>query len=579
MQGGLLIENYKNAIIRDNLSFFNGLGVFLFMKSNKFNSSSNNLGDVWKRLAEFERSLKRIESSLLDEINSKATDDEKIAKQASKMTSEYRNRALEAKDTAETTLNEIQGIKEKGISIKEEMANFKEASSLLKDNSNQEYLSCQKIHESLSELHENTVAETSKYSIEIQSNAEKASSLLVNIEEDINSLRTVIDENSSIQDDIEEYRSKVNEAESNLKKIKDQLSTAISTTKDLTSLYDEVFGYEHTDDETEESYFVDGLKGQLDKAYSELETSLSNIKKDIVEFKENIENDFESSHETYQNQLNELIDKQAEQYNDWVEDKDTSYQTELGKHIKEYESLKQKVKSLLPGALTAGLSYAYTNKKDEELQALAGYNRSFNYALLGLLFVSFIPFAINAYLVTLGDPLREVIGKTPELVLSILPIYTPFLWLAYSSGKKANLSKRLIEEYTHKEVLNKTVEGLSQQIESLDNDTVSSELRVKLLYNILETSSENPGKLISDYNTSDHPLMDALEKSSKLTKSINSLSKVPGLGQIVKMMESKKDELLAKESKDIEASLNGFNVNEKEKDESCSETNKNKLDA
>ena len=134
----------------------------------------------------------------------------------------------------------------------------------------------------------------------------------------------------------------------------------------------------------------------------------------------------------------------------------------------------------------------------------------------------------------------------PRLVLSIIPLYIPVLWVAVSSNRKMNLSKRLIEEYTHKEVLSKTFEGLATQIQNLDDSEISTELKTRLLYNILEVSSENPGKLISDYNKSDHPLMDALDKSMKLTNSIDYLTKIPGMSKLVEVLDSKSKEIVEK---------------------------------
>lgn len=69
-----------------------------------------------------------------------------------------------------------------------------------------------------------------------------------------------------------------------------------------------------------------------------------------------------------------------------------------------------------------------------------------------------------------------------------------------------------------------------------------------MLYNILEVSSENPGKLISNYDKSDHPLMDALDKSVKLHNSIDYLSKIPGMSKLVDVLNKRADELLDKTS-------------------------------
>lgn len=114
------------------------------------------------------------------------------------------------------------------------------------------------------------------------------------------------------------------------------------------------------------------------------------------------------------------------------------------------------------------------------------------------------------------------------------------------------MSKRLIEEYTHKAVLGGTFSGLSNQIESLPRDSlVRDELRTKLLFNLLQVSSENPGKLITDYNKSDHPLMDALENSAKLSGSIETLSKLPGFSAIAKKLAARTEELISNETKKV----------------------------
>src|SRR5690606_38175611 len=134
------------------------------------------------------------------------------------------------------------------------------------------------------------------------------------------------------------------------------------------------------------------------------------------------------------------------------------------------------------------------------------------YLLIG---VSFIPLIVSIVFLSMGIDLIEVIRRIPRLVLAIIPMYIPVLWLAYSANKKLNLSKRLIEEYAHKEVLSRTYEGLSTQIASIQNPEQSEELKFRLLANFLQVSSENPGKLISNYEASDHPIMEALEQSYK----------------------------------------------------------------
>jgi hypothetical protein len=221
---------------------------------------------------------------------------------------------------------------------------------------------------------------------------------------------------------------------------------------------------------------------------------------------------------------------------------------------------------LLPRALTAGLSAAYDEKKAEEEVSLKNYENSFQRAVIGLVAISLIPFLINVYLfLGLKLELLTIISDTPKLLFSIIPLYFPVLWIAYSSNKKMNLSKRLIEEYTHKGVLSKTFEGLSKQIDGVDEKVVSNELRTQLLFNLLSVNSENPGKLISDYNTSDHPLIDALNKSSKLAIAVEKLANIPGFSKLASNLEKRSKKILKKEDERITSVLS--DLDDKDKDE------------
>ena len=113
-------------------------------------------------------------------------------------------------------------------------------------------------------------------------------------------------------------------------------------------------------------------------------------------------------------------------------------------------------------------------------------------------------------------------------------------------------------------MLSKTFEGLSKQIENIEDKELSSELKIKLLHNILSVSSENPGKLISNYNTADHPLMDALEKSAKLNDAIDSISKIPGLSKLSKILEGRAEKINKIEEEKTSSGLEDIEISNKE---------------
>lgn len=296
--------------------------------------------------------------------------------------------------------------------------------------------------------------------------------------------------------------------------------------KEIDKLYYEIIGFTDEDAEGKEIE-VKGLKDKLNDSYSELELKLTETEKRLIE----------------------LEAKEIKSFNDFSAEKKTEFSALTNQWKSEYDRVLSRIETLLPRALTTGLSYAYSEKKQAEEEDSKKHLKSFNLAIWGLIAVSLIPFSISVYSLLQNDALEIVIMRVPRIVLSILPLYLPVLWVAYSANRKMNLAKRLIEEYSHKEVLSKTFEGLSKQINSLDDKDVSNDLKLKLLYNILEVNSENPGKLISDYNKSDHPLMDALEKSVKLSNAVTKLSKIPGFTKLASTLERRSQEILKEESR------------------------------
>lgn len=62
----------------------------------------------------------------------------------------------------------------------------------------------------------------------------------------------------------------------------------------------------------------------------------------------------------------------------------------------------------------------------------------------------------------------------------------------------------------------KTYEGLASQIQKLNNDEISIELRNKLIENTLNASSDNPSKYITNYNKCDNPITEILNNKNFL---------------------------------------------------------------
>lgn len=338
------------------------------------------------------------------------------------------------------------------------------------------------------------------------------------------------EEYPDLDDKLGEISNFISNIENNLNKSKTTLNSINNRKKEIEEFYENIFGYTDTDENGEE-IFIEGKKELLEELYSNLETEIELSKEKISKINEDYKNKYSSFESTYKSK---------------------------------YESIIQEIGKLLPNALTAGLSAAFSQKKKVEEELSEKLQKRFSRGITYLICVSIIPFVISIYYLIEGHQLDESLLKLPRLVLAIIPMYIPVLWFTYSSNKRLNLSKRLIEEYSHKEVLSKTYEGLSTQIANIEDEEQSEELRFKLLSTFLQVASENPGKLISNYNTSDHPFMEALEQSYKFQIAIDKLEGIPGMGKIIAILEKKAKKKIEEKEEAINNVLSNVSVDNNE---------------
>lgn len=441
-------------------------------------------------------------------VNSRAVDSDTVAR--------------EAAERAVSSANEIRSITEEISSI----------FSHLKDSRDDFMSQISEFQESISQ------AETLKRSLDsrissIESEQEKIAEIRGNVASLSNEIQDknseidgYLEESKSFPDAVVQTKSVFEEINGLHEKIKNLLNHSIKKKSEIDDLHKEIYGEDiSAEGENDQVEHVDGLRDELNSSYDEIERKVGELRT------------------TLSKQISEIESEHAQR----MTHKEGEFDALIESSKNSVREVDEELRNLLPGAMAAGLSAAYEKKKEDELLVLNGANTRFGFAILWMVLVSIIPFAVDVYLIGVqGKELVDVLKETPSLVISILPLYFPILWMAYSANKKSNLSKRLIEEYTHKSVLGKTFSGLSHHIESLPHQSdVKEDLRIRLLYNVLQVSAENPGKLISNYEKSDHPLMDALENSAKLSSSVDSLARIPGFAALARKLSSKGDQILA----------------------------------
>lgn len=321
---------------------------------------------------------------------------------------------------------------------------------------------------------------------EVEKISNSITELNQNYEEEIKKITEFVNESDNIlqslnatQQNIETTNNSVIEIFNTLQNYK---TKSLERRNEIKDLHNEIFGT--VDEDGEET---EGLKNELDSCYNDLSNKITVF---------------------------------SEELNNFRKEKENEYTTFINKKEIEFNDVKSKIESLLPGAMSAGLSSAYNKKRRQEEKSKLKSEMSFNLSILGLVFISVIPvFIASVLFFKFKKDIVDIIDYLPKLLGLIMPIYAPVVWIALTSSKKVNQSKRLIEEYAHKEAISKTYEGLSREVNKLEGE---DNLKEKLLYNLIMTSSENPGKLIKGFNNPDHPMLEIVDKCTTLVKSVKS---------------------------------------------------------
>ena len=290
----------------------------------------------------------------------------------------------------------------------------------------------------------------------------------------------VVQQAQNIQDSINEHQDLPNVINQTIEHINNwgtSYKQANRQIKEIKQAYTEIFGGEY-EDENGAIQKVTGSLNELNVAYDALKENLKTIEQEA-----------------------------KSRYNEKLQEWESGY-----------TALKDKVKQLLPGAMQAGLASAFIEKMEREQKERKKVAISFYIAIVALVGISFLPVWFNWKTITLNSssPI-ETIKNMGAVIWAMLPIYVPILWVAIFANKRINLSKKLIEEYSYKEAVAKTYEGLSTQIQALDDeDEISKNLRERLINITLDANADNPGKYINNYDKSDNPILDVLNNKNLL---------------------------------------------------------------
>ena len=249
------------------------------------------------------------------------------------------------------------------------------------------------------------------------------------------------------------------------------------------------------------------IKAEIENAKEEITTisqSVQDLFDEFIETKKNIDNFSEKIFGKENNNGEKVGGLQQE-----IIDRQNQLDKYEEKQKIKIQAWKNEIENLLKDATNASLASSYEKSKINYRWAIIGWNISFIFSMLSIVGIAFWGF------LEVADKLNEPLAISGALLVR-LPFYIPLAWLAIFSTQRRNESKRLQEEYKHKETLARSFLGYKKQIDEMQDGPAQDNINLakKLMENLVEITSQNPNKAL--YKAGNMPMFEFLNKIAKM---------------------------------------------------------------
>ncbi|WP_178860905.1 hypothetical protein [Thiomicrorhabdus cannonii] len=184
------------------------------------------------------------------------------------------------------------------------------------------------------------------------------------------------------------------------------------------------------------------------------------------------------------------------------------YETE---HKSKIQELINEIESLLPGAVSAGLSSEYKKLKDECEKPIFWFTMQFYVALSVLLAAGIASFVFSVQ--------KE--SMVESLIYNLLqgsPIILPAIWFAIFTSRRRNELERLRQEYAHKQAVTSSYQSFKEQIDRLGEN--QPEMLGALMTTAIKTIGENASKVLSNNSRESSPIHETVNAVSQGIKKV-----------------------------------------------------------
>lgn len=270
---------------------------------------------------------------------------------------------------------------------------------------------------------------------------------------------------------------------------------------------------------------------KIKKASEDIHFALEQKKKEIFGYEEEINKFDESGNPVTDEETGEIITTKNQ--HDGLSQKLETLISNKNKQLNDlYNKHDAKIKELLPGAFSAGLSHAYHSSsefhKEEENKVKDAFTNTLYIISLCSLVIFFAPIIVLILQSETSAMSSYLIENEWKLKASALTIVMPLIWLALSLQSSMKKHSRLHAEYKHKENLCKTYDGLSQAAADEENTNLAK----LLLETTIKASAYNPSETLNSKGMNDND-MPAIHIKNEALKHLD-LSSSPLLKSLFK---------------------------------------------
>lgn len=191
-------------------------------------------------------------------------------------------------------------------------------------------------------------------------------------------------------------------------------------------------------------------------------------------------------------------------------------ETELQKLSESCEIQLGTIENLLPGATSAGLASAFSDRSETFRTPEKQWHKWFIGSLIAL-----IVLAVQGVYATSTTSILTY-DEVIRLWLSRLPIAAALVWLALHASREAALAKRVEEDYGYKAAIASSLEGFRKMLLDINSEARDQTVLGRLCSDTLATISAPPGRIYDKHKLTETPIDKISDTVSAVSNAIPS---------------------------------------------------------